>query len=161
MSVSREVKRQRREEWRVGTRRAVAALEADGVCWADWARARGFSAHAVKDVVRDRNPATRGELFEVAARIRDEAATKTAEGVTPPGLAQATAKMIHDCANAQAALGFCTVLLSDLLHFGYIPAHEIDRARLALSLARSFSGGAMSGTGRPAIPPAAETEDPA
>ena len=155
MSVSRDVKRQRREELRVATRRAVAALERRGTCWADWARERGFALHAVKDVVRDRNPATRGELFEVASRIRAEAA----EGM-PSGLAQATAKMIHDCANAQAALGFCAVLLSDLLHFGYIPADEIDRARLALSLARSFSGGAVFGAERPAIPPAAETEDP-
>lgn len=73
MSVSRQVKRQRREEWRAGTRRAVAALEADGVCWSDWADARGFPRHAVKDVVRDRNPATRGTLFKVAERIRQEA----------------------------------------------------------------------------------------
>ncbi len=160
MSLSREVKRRRREEWRAGTRRAVAVLESQGVCWSEWAAERGFARHAVKDVVRDRNPATRGELFEVAARIRLEAATTTAEGIMPPGLAQANAKMIHDCANAQAALGFCAVLLSDLLHFGYIPADEIARASLALSLARSFSGGALSGAERPAIPPAAETEDP-
>ncbi len=154
MSVSRVVKRQRREEWRVGTRRAVAVLERRGVCWSDWAAERGFSLHAVKDVVRDRNPATRGELFEVASRIRAEAA----EGM-PSGPAQATAKMIHDCANAQAALGVCAVLLSDLLRSGCIPADEIDRARLALSLAKSSSGGALSGAERPAIPPAAETED--
>lgn len=73
MSVPRHVKRQRREELRVQTRRAVAVLERRGTCWSDWARERGFSLHAVKDVVRDRNPATRGELFEVAARIRAEA----------------------------------------------------------------------------------------
>lgn len=74
MSASREVKRRRREQWRSGTRRAVAALESRGVCWSEWAAERGFAPHAVKDVARDRNPATRGELFEVAARIRDEAA---------------------------------------------------------------------------------------
>ena len=66
-------KRERREALRAETRRAVEALEARGVCWSDWARERGFAPHAVKDVVRDRNPATRGELFEVAARIRAEA----------------------------------------------------------------------------------------
>lgn len=74
MSASREVKRRRREQWRSGTRRAVAALESRGVCWSEWAAERGFALHAVKDVARDRNPATRGELFEVAARIRNEAA---------------------------------------------------------------------------------------
>lgn len=67
-------KRQRREALRDKTRAAVAALEFRGVCWSDWARERGFSLHAVKDIVRDRNPATRGELFEVAARMRAEAA---------------------------------------------------------------------------------------
>jgi hypothetical protein len=66
-------KRERREALRAETRRAVAALEADGVRWSDWARERGFALHAVKDVVRDRNPATRGELFAVASRIRQEA----------------------------------------------------------------------------------------
>ena len=66
-------KRERREALRDETRRAVAALEADGVCWSDWADARGFPRHAVKDVVRDRNPATRGELFQVAHQIREEA----------------------------------------------------------------------------------------
>ncbi len=73
MSVSREVKGRRREALRERTRRAVAALERQGVCWSDWARERGFALHAVKDVVRDRNPATRGELFQVATRIRMEA----------------------------------------------------------------------------------------
>lgn len=77
VSVPRHVKRQRREELRVATRRAVAVLESRGTCWSDWARERGFSLHAVKDVVRDRSPATRGELFEVAARIRVEATAPT------------------------------------------------------------------------------------
>lgn len=70
-------KRERREALRAQTRRAVAALEGRGVCWSDWAAARDFALHAVKDVVRDRNPATRGELFEVASRIRADAAAYT------------------------------------------------------------------------------------
>ena len=172
-------KRDRREARMAEIAEAVADLERHGTCWSDWARRNGFSLVATRNVLKLRHPCLRGESHRIAEtildgarwhrqpdghahaapRIRDEAAT-TAEGM-PPGLAQATAKMIHDCANAQAALGFCAVLLSDLLWFGYIPADEIDRARVALSLARSFSGGALSGAGRPAIPSAAETEDPA
>lgn len=66
-------KQARTDARREHTRQAVAALERNGVCWQQWGRERGFSAAAVKDVCRDRNPATRGELFRVAARIRSEA----------------------------------------------------------------------------------------
>lgn len=115
MSVSREVKRQRREELRVQTRRAVAALERRGVCWSDWARERGFALHAVKDVVRDRNPATRGELFEVAVRIRVEAALLP----EPPGLDQPSLLESNQvraiAARSAKALGACAGLLDRIV----------------------------------------------
>lgn len=102
MSVSREVKRRRREDLRVETRRAVAVLERRGTCWSDWARERGFSLHAVKDVARDRNPATRGELFEVAARIRADA--RAAEDPCPDpdqvrAIAARSAEALRICAD--------------------------------------------------------------
>lgn len=65
--------RDKRKALRGQTAKAVRCLSAAGVHWGEWAEERGFSRQAVKDVVRDHRPATRGELARVALRIRIEA----------------------------------------------------------------------------------------
>ena len=85
-------KRQAREALRAETARAVAELERRGTCWQQWARDRGFSPAAVKDVCRDRNPATRGEAWRVAFAIRQEAAAGLALYPFPANGGQAMPK---------------------------------------------------------------------
>lgn len=147
MSVSREVKRQRREEWRVGTRRAVAVLERRGVCWSDWAAERGFALHAVKDVVRDRNPATRGELFGVASRIRNEAALplqeeaahlrEVAERTRPEPPLPDPPQIRAIAARAIEAFSLCAHVLDCIAAGHAVNIDSVGRARLASERARA------------------------
>ena len=58
-----------RAERRAAVAAAVERQAAAGVCWAEWARAHGFSRHAVRHVVRGRGPCVRGEAFRIAAAL--------------------------------------------------------------------------------------------
>lgn len=150
MSVSREVKRQRREELRVQTRRAVAALERQGVCWSDWARERGFALHAVKDVVRDRNPATRGDLFEVANRIRKEAALplyreaahlrEVAARTRPEPPLPDPAQIRAIAARSIEAFSLCAHVLDCIAAGHAVDTDSVGRMRLASERARAAQG---------------------
>ena len=49
--------------------RAVRRMEADGVCWAEWARERGFAKHNVMKVVRGQRACLHGECYRIAAAL--------------------------------------------------------------------------------------------
>ena len=49
--------------------RAVRRMEADGVCWAEWARERGFARHNVMKVVRGQRACLHGECYRIAAAL--------------------------------------------------------------------------------------------
>lgn len=72
-----------RAERRAAVAAAVERQAAAGVCWAEWARAHGFSRHAVRHVVRGRGPCVRGEAFRIAVEL---GALPLAAPVPAPGV---------------------------------------------------------------------------
>ena len=67
--------------------RAIAAaaseLERRGTCWAEWARERELSLQAVRNVLKGRSPALRGESRRVADLMIHEA--RPPAGLGPMG----------------------------------------------------------------------------
>ena len=128
-------KRAAREATRRATARAVAILNERGICWQDWARKRGFSPAAVKDVCRDRNPATRGEAFRVATVIRNDADRVLERELVSAGDRQACVlgMALSACESALASARERIVLSPNPAGFDLDRIdHALDLARLAL-----------------------------
>ena len=54
---------------RVLITQAARRLEADGVCWAKWARRHGFRRHSVMKIVRGQRACLHGESHRIAAAL--------------------------------------------------------------------------------------------